>query len=75
MTCLPGPSLDASAHLSGSAALGGQPLAYTIRVNHTTVPSTRRLLNPFALLPDTSYKAYWWFANVQLALDRCAALL
>ena len=47
-------------------------IAYTIRMNHTYLPSNRQLLNTFDILPDTAYKAYWFFVNLQLSLDRCA---
>ena len=43
---------------------------YTIRGNHTDLPSTRLLYNEFDLLPDPQYKLYWLFANLQQTLDR-----
>ncbi len=45
---------------------------YTIRANHTGLPSTRVIYNAFDILPDSQYRDYWFFANLQLALDRCA---
>ena len=44
---------------------------YTIRGNHTDLPSTRLLYNEFDLLPDPQYKLYWLFVNLQQSLDRC----
>ena len=43
---------------------------YTIRGNHTDLPSSRLLYNEFDLLPDPQYKLYWLFANLQQSLDR-----
>jgi ATP-binding cassette subfamily A (ABC1) protein 1/ATP-binding cassette subfamily A (ABC1) protein 3 len=43
---------------------------YTLRGNHTDLPSTRLLYNEFDLLPDPQYKLYWLFTNLQQALDR-----
>lgn len=54
----------------GTAAPGAR---YTIRANHTGLPSTRAVYNAFDILPDSQYRDYWFFANLQLALDRCAA--
>ena len=54
----------------GAAAPGAR---YTIRANHTGLPSTRVVYNAFDILPDSQYRDYWFFANLQLALDRCAA--
>jgi hypothetical protein len=52
---------------------GGAPGArYTIRANHTGLPSTRVVYNAFDILPDSQYRDYWFFANLQLALDRRA---
>lgn len=48
----------------------GQERGYTLRVNHTAVPSTKTLLNRLDLLPDTKYRNYWLFANIQHHLDR-----
>ncbi len=53
-----------------SAAPGAR---YTIRANHTGLPSTHTVYNAFDILPDTQYRDYWFFANLQLALDRRAA--
>ena len=47
-------------------------VSYTIRGNHTDLPSTRLTYNEFDLLPDPQYRLYWLFANIQQALDRCA---
>ena len=49
-------------------------MAYTIRMNHTYLPSNRQLLNTFDILPDAAYKQYWLFVNLQLSLDRHALL-
>jgi hypothetical protein len=55
-----------------SAAAGGASgSAYTLRANHTEVPTTRMTFNEFDLLPDPQYRQYWLFANIQQALDRC----
>ena len=43
---------------------------YTLRVNHTEVPSTRARLNLLDVKPSGRYKDYWLFANMQLHLDR-----
>jgi hypothetical protein len=43
---------------------------YTIRGNHTDLPSTRLLYNEFDLLSDPHYKLYWLFANLQQTIDR-----
>lgn len=53
----------------GAAAPGAR---YTIRANHTGLPSTRVAYNAFDILPDSQYRDFWFFANLQLALDRCA---
>ncbi|BDA45751.1 probable ATP-binding cassette sub-family A member 3 [Coccomyxa sp. Obi] len=45
-------------------------VSYTIRGNHTDLPSTRLTYNEFDLLPDPQYRLYWLFANIQQALDR-----
>lgn len=45
-------------------------VSYTIRGNHTDLPSTRLAYNEFDLLPDPQYRLYWLFANIQQALDR-----
>ena len=55
----------------GGAA--GPGARYTIRANHTGLPSTRVVYNAFDILPDSQYRDYWFFANLQLALDRRAA--
>ena len=49
---------------------GTEQPQYTIRGNHTDLPSTRLLYNEFDLLPDPQYKLYWLFANLQQSLDR-----
>lgn len=58
------------------AADGAAPpgAAYTLRANHTGLPSTRVVYNAFDILPDSQYRDYWFFANLQLALDRCACV-
>ncbi len=43
---------------------------YTIRGNHTDLPTTKLVYNEFDLLPDPQYKLYWLFTNIQQALDR-----
>ena len=49
---------------------GSGGLGYTIRVNHTQVPTTRSRLNVLDLQPDREYRKYWLFANIQHHLDR-----
>ena len=49
---------------------GGESLQYTIRGNHTDLPSTRLAFNEFDLLPDPQFRLYWLFANLQQTLDR-----
>ena len=53
----------------GSGGEGGG-MEYTIRGNHTDLPSTRLAYNEFDLLPDPQYRLYWLFANLQQTLDR-----
>lgn len=43
---------------------------YTIRGNHTDLPTTKLVYNEFDLLPDPQYKLYWLFTNIQQTLDR-----
>jgi hypothetical protein len=45
-------------------------VGYTLRVNHTQVPTTRARLNVLDVRPDEQYKKYWLFSNLQLHLDR-----
>jgi len=45
-------------------------VSYSIRMNHTSVPSGRLLLDYFSPAPDPMYQMYWFFANVQ-QLVRC----
>ena len=40
-------------------------VSYSIRMNHTSVPSGRLLLDYFSPAPDLEYQLYWFFANVQ----------
>ena len=40
-------------------------VSYSIRMNHTSVPSGRLLLDYFSPAPDPEYQMYWFFANVQ----------
>lgn len=44
--------------------------AYTIRMNHTHMPSSRLILNPFDIIPDDHYKRYWFFSNLQQLVDQ-----
>lgn len=44
--------------------------AYTIRMNHTHMPSSRQLLNVFDILPDPQYRRYWFFSNLQQLTDQ-----
>ena len=44
--------------------------AYTIRMNHTHMPSSRQLLNVFDVLPDPQYRRYWFFSNLQQLTDQ-----
>lgn len=44
--------------------------SYTIRMNHTHMPSSRQLLNVFDILPDTQYRRYWFFSNLQQLTDQ-----
>lgn len=57
----------------GLEDLEGGPggVGYTLRVNHTQVPTTRSRLNVLDVQPDVQYKKYWLFSNLQLHLDRC----
>ena len=43
---------------------------YTIRMNHTHMPSSRQLLNVFDILPDPQYRRYWFFSNLQQLTDQ-----
>ena len=52
----------------------GADVSYSIRGNHTHLPSTRLAYNEFDLLPDPQYRMYWLFANLQQTLDRCDTL-
>ena len=40
-------------------------VSFSIRMNHTSVPSGRLLLDYFSPAPDPEYQMYWFFANVQ----------
>ena len=40
-------------------------VSYSIRMNHTDLPSDRLLLDYFSPAPDVEYQMYWFFANVQ----------
>ena len=53
-----------------SLGVGEGGLGYTLRVNHTEVPTTRSRLNILDLQPDRQYKKYWLFSNIQHHLDR-----
>ena len=44
--------------------------AYTIRMNHTHMPSSRQLLNVFDILPDEQYRRYWFFTNLQQLVEQ-----
>ena len=52
----------------------GEGMGYTLRVNHTELPSTRGRLNNLDVRPDDQYMKYWLFANLQLHLDRWAVM-
>lgn len=52
------------------ADFSGPDFAYTIRMNHTHMPSSRQLLNVFDILPDTQYKRYWFFTNLQQLVEQ-----
>lgn len=60
---------------SAGAGYARVPSQYTIRANssgHEALPTTRQLMDPFSnpvLLPEY-YKKYWFFVNLQLAVDR-----
>ena len=43
---------------------------YTIRMNHTHMPSSRQLLNVFDVLPDDQFRRYYFFANLQQLVDQ-----
>lgn len=43
---------------------------YTIRMNHTHMPSSRQLLNVFDVLPDDQYRRYWFFTNLQQLVEQ-----
>jgi hypothetical protein len=52
-------------------------LSYTLRMNHSSLPSTRHLFSDvdvgtlrLSQEPDTDWKRYYLFANLQLAIDR-----
>ena len=45
-------------------------LQYTLRGNHTDLPSTNVQYNPLPLGPDSAYKDYWFLTNLQQLLDR-----
>lgn len=53
-----------------SASFETQNYAYTLRMNHTHMPSSRIILNPFDILPDDHYKRYWFFSNLQQLIDQ-----
>ena len=40
-------------------------VSYAIRMNHTSLPSGRLLLNYFSPAPDMEYQMYWFFSNLQ----------
>lgn len=52
------------------ADLSATDFAYTIRMNHTHMPSSRQLLNVFDILPDAQYRRYWFFTNLQQLVDQ-----
>ena len=64
---------------SAGTVHAGVPTKYTIRANSSdplnnpeALPTTRQLIDPFSnpvLLPEY-YKKYWFFVNLQLAVDR-----
>ena len=64
---------------SAGTGNAGVPTKYTIRANSSdpinnpqALPTTRQLIDPFSnpvLLPEY-YKRYWFFVNLQLAVDR-----
>lgn len=62
-------TVDAVIILDGLGS-GGRGVEYTLRVNHTEVPTTKSKLNVLDLQPDQQYKKYWLFANIQHHLDR-----
>lgn len=53
-----------------SSASATHDYAYTIRMNHTHMPSSRQLLNVFDILPDPQYRRYWFFSNLQQLTDQ-----
>lgn len=53
-----------------TASFDSSSFAYTVRMNHTHMPSSRMILNPFDILPDDHYKRYWFFANLQQLIDQ-----
>ena len=54
----------------GAADANSPQFEYTIRMNHTHMPSSRQLLNPFDVLPDDQYRRYWFFANLQQLVEQ-----
>lgn len=63
-------TVDAVLALEGLENPGFTDVGYTVRVNHTTLPSTRGKLDTLSVQPDPQYKEYWLFANLQFHLDR-----
>lgn len=59
--------------LPDSMGTQSQDYAYAIRMNHTYLPSNKQVLNAFDIQPDQAYQLYWFFANLQLAIDRYVA--
>ena len=50
-------------------------VSYSIRMNHTSVPSGRLLLDYFSPAPDPEYQMYWFFANVQQLVRGCCHMM
>lgn len=59
-----------AALIFGTADPSAPQFDYTIRMNHTHMPSSRQLLNPFDVLPDDQYRRYWFFANLQQLVEQ-----
>lgn len=59
-----------AALIFGSADASGPQFDYTIRMNHTHMPSSRQLLNVFDVLPDDQFRRYWFFANLQQLVEQ-----
>ena len=61
----------------GDLLAGGDDITYTLRTNASDVPNARMVgtrwaresFDAWVVAPSTSWKSYWFFANVQRAVD------